>query len=379
MKPKASIYFDESGYTGNNLLNNDQKFFSYASVVTDDNEAKTLVAHIINKYNIQNGEIKGKSLLKGLRGRRAIDEIIQALRGRIKVSVSDKKYALACKFFEYIFEPPLQEINSLFYGLNFHKFISNILYVELVAKGAMAEEIFTDFECLMRSGDFTGLKALFSSNKHPEISPIMAQISEFAILNKTEIMEELDGYAGVDAGKWVLDLTNTTLFSLLAHWGQEYEELTAYCDYSKPLSEDQAIFHAMVGNTKKIFTNISGTNTPITFNLTEPINIVDSKIVHGIQLADAIAAAFVYACDKQNVDEYALKWRTMFEEVIIYGSVFPDMEHLDLEKMEVQRNVLILMELVERSKNGESLTHEIDDSILRISQLLLLNPFRSNI
>ncbi|TQC96465.1 DUF3800 domain-containing protein [Moraxellaceae bacterium AER2_44_116] len=368
------MYFDESGYTGNNLLHPDQKLFSYASVVTDDDEAKTLVEHIINKYNIQNGEIKGKNLLKGVRGRRAIDEIIQALRGRIKVSISNKKYALAGKFFEYIFEPPLQKINSLFYGLNFHKFVSNILYVELVAKSAMAEDIFKDFESFMRSGDVRGLTALFSSNKQLGMSPIMEQISEFAILHKTAIMEEIDGYVGVNAGKWVLDLTNTTLFSLLAQWGQEYEVLTAYCDYSKPLSEDQEIFNTMIGNTKKIFTNLAGLEMPITFNLAEPINLVDSKIVHGVQLADAVAAAFVYACDEQNTDEYALKWRSMIDEVIIYGSVFPDMEHLDLKKLAVQRNVLILIELVERSKNGISLTHEIDKYITYISQLLLERP-----
>jgi hypothetical protein len=33
------IYFDESGFTGNKLLNEQQKYFAYASVATDPEEA----------------------------------------------------------------------------------------------------------------------------------------------------------------------------------------------------------------------------------------------------------------------------------------------------------------------------------------------------
>ena len=97
------------------------------------------IGGIIKKYRIQNGEIKGGNLAKGRKGRRAIDEIMESLKGRIKVSISDKKYALAGKFFEYIFEPALQKNNIIFYNANFHKFISTILYLELLSRGSMAE------------------------------------------------------------------------------------------------------------------------------------------------------------------------------------------------------------------------------------------------
>jgi len=175
------LHFDESGFTGNNLLNKQQKIFCYASVECPHKEAKVFVEHIIKKYKIQNGEIKGGKLLKTVNGKRAIDEIIQQFKGRFKVSVSDKKYALAGKFFEYIFEPTISSVNSIFYNLNFHRFISNILHVELSARGAMAEEIFEDFEQLMRTGDFDGLKNLFFASKKDGISPVLEQICDFAL------------------------------------------------------------------------------------------------------------------------------------------------------------------------------------------------------
>ncbi|NQY38261.1 MAG: DUF3800 domain-containing protein [Alteromonadaceae bacterium] len=374
MKSEANIYFDESGFTGNNLLDKQQKFFSYASVVSDDIEAKGLVEHIIRKYKIQNGEIKGGNLVKNRKGRRAIDEIIEAMKGRIKVSISNKKYALAGKFFEYIFEPSLQRNSMLFYSTNFHKFVSTILYVELTSRGAMAEEIFEDFENLMRSGDFDGLKALFTATKNPDMSPVLELIFDFAIMNKDAIVDELEGYAGEGAGKWVLDLTNTALFSILAQWGMEYSELTAYCDNSKPLDHDQQLFNAMVGNTSKKFTRIAGFDNPISFNLKEPLNLVDSKNVYGIQLADAVAAAFVYACDSSNQDEYATKWRSIIEDVVIYGSVFPDFDHIDLSKLEVQRNYVVLQELVDRSTKDQCLLEGMPDFMAHISHQLQVNP-----
>ena len=87
--------------------------------------------------------------------------MLTSLNGKMRVSVSDKKYALAGKFFEYIFEPSLARINSVFYKLNFHKFVSTMLYLEFVSRGAYAEELFEEFESLMRTGDFDGLKTLF--------------------------------------------------------------------------------------------------------------------------------------------------------------------------------------------------------------------------
>ncbi|KJV50065.1 hypothetical protein VH86_02575 [Pantoea sp. BL1] len=375
-KDHAVLHFDESGFTGNNLLQKEQSVFCYASLECHHEEAKDYVEYILKKYRIQSSEIKGSSLLKGMRGKKAIDEILTKFKGRFKVSVSDKKYALAGKFFEYIFEPAISSANSIFYEINFHKFISNILHLELSTRGEMAEEIFEDFERLMRQGDFSSLNTLFSNSNQNGISPVLEKICAFAMYNKESVIAELDGYIGERSGKWALDLTNTALFSLLAAWGQEYIQLTAYCDQSKPLSEDQSIFEAMINREDRLTSNFSGVNSPITFNLKEPLHLVDSKVVHGIQLADAIAAAFAYLLDKDNQDEYAIKWRDMIEESVIFGSVFNEYDYLDLSKLEVQRNAILLQELVERSREGISLTENIGSYIQWLTIELKKSPLQ---
>ena len=355
LEEHANVYFDESGFTGNRLLDSKQPIFSYAAVVIQDEEAKALVAHIIKKYQIQNGEIKGGKLVKKIKGRRALDEILNSLHGKMKVSVSNKKYALAGKFFEYIFEPSLARISSIFYGINFHKFVSTMLYIDFLRSGAQAEEIFEAFEALMRTGNFDSSKALFHTSFADESSKTLEYILTFSANNQSAVIEELNGYIGEGSGKWSLDLTNTSLYTLLSDWGQSYKTLTAYCDKSKPLETDQELLNTMIGRTDKVFSSFGDKELPITFNLTEPINLVDSKDFAGVQLAEAVAAAFSYACNSDNTDEFAVKWRELIEDVVTYGSVFPDFDHVDPSSLEARRNGMILQELVRRSENKEDL------------------------
>jgi hypothetical protein len=368
------IYFDESGFTGNNLLDPQQKYFAYGSVATDAGEAKEFVDELVRKYGIQGGELKGSRLVKFNKGRKAIDDIFRQFRGRLKVSISDKKYALACKFFEYIFEPSISEINSIFYGIGFHKFIANILYLEFVARGAGAERIFSEFERLMRTKEEQQLASIFSSSVHPENSPIIVQIREFAQYRADTIRAELASLQNHEMGKWILDLTGTALFTLLANWGLKFEELTAVCDPSKPLEEGhfKGLFDVMIGRKDKRFSDAFGQKHPITFNLSGPVQFLDSRHAHGIQIADALAAASVYALSTS--DDHANRWKAEIAEIGHYGSIIPDFDFVDLRDKRVQRNAVLLLELHERAKRGASLVEGIPDYLRKITTRLIADP-----
>ena len=127
------IFCDESGFTGNQLLDKEQQVFSYASVAIDSAAAADLVDRVRQKYRLKAVELKGGDLLKQRNGRQAIAEILRALEGQFLVAVHLKPYALACKFFEYIFEPAFPECNSIFYGIDFHRFIATLLFVHFRA------------------------------------------------------------------------------------------------------------------------------------------------------------------------------------------------------------------------------------------------------
>ncbi|WP_374535657.1 DUF3800 domain-containing protein [Chitinimonas taiwanensis] len=368
-----NIYFDESGFTGNNLLHPDQKYFAYGSVATDDAEAAEFVAGLIEKYGIQGGELKGSKLVKFNKGRKAIDEIFTHFEGRIKVSLAEKKYALACKFFEYIFEPCISEINSTFYGIGFHKYIANIMYCEFMARGAGAEEIFQEFENIMRNRDTENLEAIFSSSSNTGNSPILKSIREFAQHRFEDIRDELMSLKDENTGKWILDLTGSALFTLLANWGKEYDQITAFCDNSKPLQQSHELFNLMVNRSDHITSSAFGEEHPLTFNLSEPLVFSDSRISHGIQLADAVAAAMVYSITATD-NEHAMKWKALIPTIAHYGSIFPDLDMLNLKDLSAQRNAVVLLELHERAKNGIDLIDGMPEYIRLVSQKLLTHP-----
>lgn len=364
------IYFDESGFTGNNLLNEKQQYFAYASVATDPHEAKEVVDRIMKQYGVQGTELKGKNLVKYNRGRRAMDDILTYFEGRVKISLSEKKYALAGKFFEYIFEPSLASISSLFYGINFHLFIANILYVEFIARGAGAEEIFKEFESLMRSMDEEKISNLFSSSVHLENSPILTQIREFAIHQIGDIRNELDGLRDGPTGRWILDITDSALVTLLANWGLIYDEITAICDESKPLMENSNIFDGMIGRKgETLFIDTPQGKHPITFNLSGPVQFASSAVEHGIQIADTLAAAAVFAISTPD-DPMAQKWAAMLPEIAKYGSVLPDFDHLDLEGIPAKLNAVVLMELHMRATKKKDLLKEMPEYVQFMSQAL---------
>lgn len=368
------IYFDESGFTGNNLLHPRQNYFAYASVATDDDEARALVEKLTKKYNIQGGELKGANLVKFSKGRKVITEVLDAFDGRIKISISDKKFALAGKFHEYIFEPCYSSINSIIYGIGFHRFIANVLYMEFTARGAGAEELFAEFESLMREGTGQNLETIFSSSAVAEHSDTIRLIREFAQVRHQDIRSELESLTNGETGKWVLDLTNTALYTLLANWGSEHAVLTAVCDHSKPLLHNQKLFNAMVGNTQKITSDFGGEEHPITFNLSGPIEFASSHDTHGIQIADAIAAAAVYVFSGAR-DEASDRWRHIIARQAHYGSVVPDTDELRLRSQRSQLNTLVLHQLHQRAMQGLSLTEGMPEAIANMGRSLRFSPY----
>ena len=373
------IYCDESGFTGNRLLDADQPIFTFASVASNEEEAQFIVEKIIKDYGIQNGEIKSGNLVKNPKGLRALDEILEILDGRYKICICDKKYTIAGKFFEYIFEPSLAQKNSIFYGINFHRFITDYLHLKLVTQDKSAEVIFEEFYTVMKQGVDTPTEFLFHIVSNQQ-DLVLDQIQKFAHYNKDSFLYEMDGYLGEGSGKWILDITTTCLFSSLGKWGQKIDILDVYCDSSKPLNANQEIFNSMVGRTERksqIYEQLN-LEQPLTFNLKQPIQMVDSKSFYGIQLADAIAGSFNYAYknikDKQNT--FALKWMNKIfqDESVLVTYLGGDYGYANIENASAMLNWLTLNHIVQKCDKGLPILDNISNEILYLRHQILLNP-----
>ena len=129
----------------------------------------------------------------------------------------------------------------------------------------------------------------------------------------------------------------------------------------------------MIGREGKLFSDFGDERHPITFNLSGPLEFADSKKTHGIQIADAVAAAAVYVFSNAS-DEDVQKWRTTILPVATFGTIMPDFDEVRLRNFRVQRNALLLMELHARAKAGKSLTEGMPEYISALSRRLAANP-----
>lgn len=368
-----NIYFDESGFTGNNLLSREQPFFSYAAVITDDIESKDFVEYIMQKYSVNSNELKGSTLVNSRRFQPAVDEILNHFKNRMRVIINQKKYALSGKFFEYIFEPVLAKKSSIFYNLNFHLFISNIMYSSLIAKDEYSELLHLRFEEFSRGK--ISIDEFIKPVDGSEYSSIITDIYDFAKNNISIIKDEYISLESAGIDKWILDLTTTSLYHILCDISSKYGCVRAICDSSKPLITQQDSFNAMIGNEKIVYETINKKKVPITFNLAEPIILADSKTTYGIQIADIIAATSVYVLNKKNSKEkYFNKWLKLFEEEIYYWQccVVPSPNNIDPENHKNQLNRYILHEIAEKSRNSIPVLDNIENDIIKISTKLAM-------
>ena len=349
------IYCDEAGFTGENLLNDDQPFFTFASVAIDEQSASELVSRVIREYNVQGGELKSGRLVRYSKGRRAIFDILDALEGRVQVFFAHKKYALACKFFEYIFEPVLQANNSLFYENNFHRFIASLLFVHFQARDSDAEAIMANFEAFIRTKSEDPLKKLItvSSSIHANDNRFL-QIRDFALAYKDTILSEINLLkADSTKSRWVLELSLTAAHSLLTHWGTKFDALEVYFDRSKPLEAYPELFDAMVNRTEKKTIHFGGKEHPLLFNLRRKVEYCDSTSTPGVQLADVLAGALAEALKSMDSD-FSLKFRKKLvaQNGVHSNSMVFDGTYMNMKQEEPFINAMVLVELWERAKRG---------------------------
>jgi hypothetical protein len=364
------IFCDESGFTGQHLLNPDQRYFAYGSVGIAPEEASGLVAKIIRDFRLQGSELKGKNLLKHSSGRKAAAAVIKELGERSQVVVVHKRYVLACKLFEYTFEPLISDVSMALYAVNFHKFIADLLYLSSVAHHPRATSLAERFEQAVR-GDDRPLRSFLSVHSAATDDLVEALVS-FCVFHRDTILRELaDTKSEV---RWLLDVTGTALNSLLISWSRRAKRLRVVCDESGPLGEARSYFDAWIGRDDKPSIRLGDKQIDFGFNLAEPVSLARSHECPGIQLADVVAAvavaAFIDPSEKWSKDVLG----SMFASGSIHpDGIVPEHDNVDLDLPETRLNVLILRELLRRSERAVSLTNGLPEFVQRMGQVVILN------
>lgn len=376
MSRVQAIYFDESGFTGNNLLDPTQPVFAYAGVALDPEAAAYLHSEVKSRFRLQGEEIKGQNLVQSARGKEAISWLLSECKENALITVSNKNFALAGKFYEYVFEPVLKYNNALFYAVGFHRFIANLVYVLFTARMDRAQQLLDDFEMLMRNKDVSSLEKIFDPEGLAiDFNDPLKQILTFALCHLDKIKEEISSLSEIDGvSRWALELTTTSLFWLLSLWSEQFDKMQVYCDQSKPLYENQSLFEANIGRTDRVYMKLGKhPEMALTYNLAGPIVFLDSKTSPGIQIADVISSSIAYAL-KNREEDYSEEWLKIAESMLTSICIVPDPEEIDLTKRDPLINAAILNELVDRTLEGRSLLIDMEEYILQMRHAHMISP-----
>ena len=354
-----TFYFDESGFTGNNLLDPEQQYFVYAGVAISEDNALKIHSEAIRRFQINARELKGSNLIKHHRGRDAVSWVLEQSRQHSHVLVADKEYALSGKFFEYVFEPVLSSHSSLFYAIGFHKYIATLLYVCIRAADPHVSHTIRNFSDMVRSLDPGQLEVALSPLNHFDQSNPIGMIYTFAICHQKRIENEILSLRKAGSvASWPLELSMTALHWLLASWGEEFEVLDAYCDESKPIRDSRDFFDVFIGRKDRAYLRIGDQRTPsFIYNLSGPIKLVDSEKSSGVQIADVISSSLAYAL-KNRDEEISRAWLKVAEDMHT-ETISTD----GLTQEGAYLNSIILRSLVDRTVKGQDLFENMSETI----------------
>jgi len=132
----------------------------------------------------------------------------------------------------------------------------------------------------------------------------------------------------------------------------------------------------MIGREDKIYTDFfQGVEEPITFNLSQEVQFVESDKFPGIQIAD-VAAAVCACAFREGNNEKTESWIEHIPGIVIGKSVIPDPDwsYIDPNTFDATRNSMLLMYLVERSINKQPLLDGIEEFLSAVTHHLSLNP-----
>lgn len=322
----VKLYIDESGFTGNNLLDEDQKLFSLAAVNLDNEESEDIIKKTRTEFELQSTELKAKNMLKTTKGRKACFSIIDSVKGKARVIISDKRYNLCCKFFEYLFEPIISDNSEIFYKSNFHKYIANSLYFM-----QDNQEFLNRIQHLLRNyNSELKLSCLYkfkSDNQFLDKILTIVEHSEKAIISE---LQDIISHSGYSNGN-LLDLTGTAIYCLCCDFSKRSQQVKIVCDKSKAIDSFKSTLDIFLkSNAEKSITLPNLEISNIIPNLSASIETVDSKTNYSIQLADILAGTVNYCYSNINNPVNLGFIRNLFNRGVLSGNtMMPEEEFID--------------------------------------------------
>jgi hypothetical protein len=242
------LYIDESGYTGENLLDAEQPTFVLASLVISDDAASQLARQVFP--HVKAAELKHSSLVKRPQGRQMVLQFLKALRPVSKGAATfivHKEFCVVAKLVDLWLESAMHEV-----GYNLYEGGGNIAFSNLtffVLRSLQSPQFLTKhlrrFQHMMRD---RGRRAYdeFWRGLQADLRRCKKQTAE--ILEHYLQARRVFGYNYLASlPKRTLDIAFAMAVALVGHWRTRTEEsIEIIHDASSSMAKEKWLWDALV-------------------------------------------------------------------------------------------------------------------------------------
>lgn len=284
-----SVFIDESGYTGADLLNQDQPFQAASAIYLSDSDASRLIEKHFPR--IKSDELKYRDLVRRKSNWNALIDLQSDLLENYEcVSyICDKRFLLILHFLDYAVEPFYYERGVNLYEDGGNYSLASLLYytADTLLKGNNFREILYLFQHAMKSKSEVSVAALIEKVKVsawrelPEAFGPLAHESpscKEAILHKDVSTD----------GAYIVLLSLITRLEAVINKGYDIIH-----DRSKNLEQYDITLNKMINHTDEVsFKETKLTTLKFPLKL-RSVSQMDSRDSPGVQLADVLVGGII--------------------------------------------------------------------------------------
>ena len=222
----TKIFLDESGFTGDDLYNSDQRFFTIASTIVGDDEARDILASCFPRY--QGPEYKFANIWKretSRHGLRALASKIPTLADRVFLWIIDKRFCLLTKMIDYLVEPGAYEAGYDWYANGWGLRYMNTAHRDLLHYGSevLYDETVRHWDVFARTPNRANIEEF---RKHLEQSEAATRAPLSSLFNLTQrgLTHFLARNPRLEDFEDSSEIQVTSIFSTISWWRQQRRE-----------------------------------------------------------------------------------------------------------------------------------------------------------
>lgn len=333
--PIKNLYFDESGFTGYNLLDAQQPVFVIASCDLAPEASGRLLQSVFPRY--QAAEFKFSNIWRSNNRARLVEfgRECAALADNVFFWRTDKRFAVLTKVIDFLIEPYIHAAGYDFYADGFCWKYCNYVHYGLVEFGepALYDSLIRLYQTFSRNPNRQTLQELqqllrIMANSLDE--PIQIFFEQMAMgAGLFEEYHDLDTFSGSD------ELYVTTMLAIIGHWRRQTDDdLAVFHDTTAHFFRHRPMWETITSPDVPAQVHRAGDGTDIVFPLrVTSTTAVDSENCRAIQLCDVLAglSTKVFSHDQLPDEEQRLirdvieaGFGEMSSNGIRFEPVFPD-------------------------------------------------------